>query len=153
MNKVKLLSVICIGLLLTNLLLVGIFIFKKPGHPGPDNKKNIIIEKLNFNERQVQEYDKIIELHQKEIRASDQTMRELKNQLYTTLLSDSVGGIKDSLIYKISNVQATVEKINYTHFQNIKKICRTEQLPRFESLTKELSMFFAPPHPPHKEGR
>ncbi|MBK9249042.1 MAG: periplasmic heavy metal sensor [Ignavibacteria bacterium] len=150
MNKMKLLAGSTIVLLIVNLALVGFIFLGKPPRPGdPDARKRIIIEKLGFDDAQVQEYERIIVEHRASMRDNNQKMRQLKNELYTTLNNGAPGSVKDSLILAISHEQISIENTHYTHFQNIKKICKQEQMMKFEELTDELATFFAPPRPQH----
>lgn len=150
MNKIKLLSGSTIVLLIINLALVGFIVLGKSPRPGgSDARKKIIIEKLGFDDTQVQEYERIINNHRTSMRESDQQMRTLKNELYATLTTDTPINVKDSLILAISRVQINIEHIHYTHFENIKKICKHEQMKKFAELTDELATFFAPPRPQH----
>lgn len=150
MNKIKLLTGSTIVLLVVNLALVGFIVFGKPPRPGdPDARKRQIIEKLGFDDAQVHEYERIIEDHRSAMRDNNQKMRALKNELYTTLINGAPESVKDSLILAISHEQISIENTHYTHFQNIKKICKPEQMKKFEELTDELATFFAPPRPQH----
>ncbi len=150
MNKIKLLTGSTIVLLVVNLALVGFIVFGKPPRPGdPDARKREIIEKLGFDDAQVHEYERIIEDHRSAMRDNNQRMRALKNELYTTLNNGAPDRVKDSLILAISFVHISIEQTNYNHFKNIKKICKPEQMKKFEELTDELATFFAPPRPQH----
>lgn len=150
MNKIKLLTGSTIVLLVVNLALVGFIVFGKPPRPGdPDARKREIIEKLGFDDSQVHEYERIIEDHRSAMRDNNQRMRALKNELYTTLNNGAPDRVKDSLILAISFAHISIEQTNYNHFKNIKKICKPEQMKKFEELTDELATFFAPPRPQH----
>ena len=122
----------------------------KHGGPGPNGgPRNIIIKKLDFDDRQIKQYESLIQWHRGEIDKSQEQMVQLKNELYSTLV-DSNTATKDSLINEISIIQKNIETIHYKHFQDIKKICKTEQLVAFEKLSKEIAALFAPPHPPKR---
>lgn len=148
MNKLKFLSVISIGLLVSNLALVGFILFKKPGPPREMGPKEIIIKKLNFDENQIKEYDDLIQWHRGEISKADRKIMKLKNQLYETLTVTQQTTLKDSLISEIGNLQTKIENIHYKHFLDIQKLCKAEQKKAFTDLTREIGMLFAPPHPP-----
>jgi periplasmic protein CpxP/Spy len=49
----------------------------------------------------------------------------------------------DSLSKNIADLQKKAEMMNFRHFQDIKKICKPEQLPYFEKLTNELTQLFS----------
>jgi periplasmic protein CpxP/Spy len=145
MSKVKLLGIVAIGLFISNLILIA-FILNKPGRPAHDGPRDIIIEKLHFDKSQVDAYDELIKWHRAEIIKSDNEIRKLKNQLYSTLLSDSSSSQKDSLINELTKVHSRVETIHYKHFMDIKKLCRADQQNDYNKLTIEIASLFAPPH-------
>jgi len=152
MNKVKLLSILSVGLLLANITLLWFLLSNKPKHGGPEpngGPRNIIIKKLDFDENQVKQYESLIQWHRDEIDKSQEQIVVLKNELYSTLV-DSTAATKDSLINKISDVQKNIETIHYKHFQDIKNLCKPNQLAAFEKLSKEIAALFAPPHPPKR---
>jgi len=149
MTKIKLLSIAVIGLLLINLGILAFLFFNKQMHPpggGPmgkeDGPKKIIIERLHFDKEQVSQYEKLIESHRQKIGEMDRQIKETKNQLYSTLASDPASG-KDSLQKRLGEIQKQIETLHYNHFEEIKKICKPEQLEYFNSLTKDLAKFFA----------
>lgn len=147
MNKTKLLSIAVILLLIANLVLAGFMYFGRHQRPDGTGPRNIIIQKLNFDESQVKEYDKLIEEHRTEIRKSEQEIKDLKNKLYTTLINESENNSKDSLINELSKVQLKIENIHYKHFEDIKKLCNKEQQQAFENFTREIVTLFSPGPP------
>ena len=160
MSKIKLLSLAVIGLLIINIGILLILFLRKPIHPAGDRPmqgnggpKNIIIERLNFDKEQVAQYEKLIILHQQSVRELNGQIRETKNQLYSTLASDAVIS-KDSLESKLGDLQKQIESAHYLHFEEIKKLCKPQQLEKYNSLTLELAKFFAPgrnSQPPPKD--
>ncbi len=160
MSKLRLLTIAVIGLLLINIAIVGFLLLRKPPHfsqgrPPMANEgpKQVIIERLNFNARQTTDYDKLITSHQVSIRALEDSISLLKNNLYQTLNDESSAG-KDSIINRLGEIQTQIELTNYNHFEALKKICRPDQLDKFSKLTTELAHFFAskkgtPPPPKH----
>lgn len=142
MNKIKTISMIAIGLLISNLVLVGFIMLRKPKHPMPQGPKKMVIEKLHFDDKQVEQYEVIIQEHQKNIRKADDDIIKYKNALYQTLTKSDNESEKDSLINQIANVQKEIEDIHFNHFLEIKKLCKPEQQKYFEDLTKEIEGLF-----------
>ncbi|EOR94468.1 hypothetical protein ADIARSV_2314 [Arcticibacter svalbardensis MN12-7] len=149
MSKIKILSIAVIGLLLINAAIVGFLLLKKPPHlpqgrqsMANEGPKQIITERLNFNAQQADDYDKLITAHQVSMRALEDSMGLLKNKLYQTLNNASFAG-KDSLINELGTLQKQIEQINYDHFVALKKLCKPDQLDKFNKLTNELARFFA----------
>jgi periplasmic protein CpxP/Spy len=141
MNNSNLIRYIAAGLLLINLVLV-IFIWKENGKSRREGPKKIIIEKLHFDKGQAQEYESIIKLHHEKIVALENEMLDKKNKLYRMVgLNDSF--TKDSILLSIANTQTQIEKTNLEHFEQIKSICKKEQLPYFQELLQEIGTMFS----------
>ncbi|OPG93827.1 hypothetical protein B2I21_34445, partial [Chryseobacterium mucoviscidosis] len=74
---------IIIGLLISNLLLVVFMLMRKPPHhSGP---RNLIIERLHLDEKQIQQYDVLIQQHRMQIREKEHEMMDAKTQYYSLL--------------------------------------------------------------------
>lgn len=155
MDKIKLLTVAVILLLLLNLSTIGYLIFSRQNDQGkPRNRpepREIIIRKLHFNNDQQQKYDQLISWHRATISGLEQQIRQAKNRLYLQLLKIEVDNeTKDSLVLVLGNYQQQIETTHFKHFNDIKRLCRPDQLEDFYNLTSELSRIFSkPPHKPH----
>ena len=144
MNRTRLISFIAIGLLITNLLMVGFIFLNKPHHQMHGGPKKLIAERLHFDAQQIEEYDKLIALHRMEIKTKDSLIRQAKNELYGCISSNNTT-LKDSLENKLGQLQIDIEEINYNHFLDIKKLCKENQLTYFNDLVKDLAQLFARP--------
>jgi hypothetical protein len=153
MNRNKLISIIAVGLLLSNIALVCFIFFghRKPAHEGP---RDIIIERLHFDSKQIEEYDRLIFGHRRDIRQKHDDMLELKKQLYNSLTSGDTTK-NDSLRHAIANNQIDIENINYNHFRDIENLCKGDQKKDFNELVKDIAELFAPrkPGPPQGPGK
>lgn len=147
MSKQKFYIVVIIGLLVSNLLLIG-FTFPKRGHKAPpkgmkhEGPKNIIIEKLKFDDAQVASYNDLIEAHQANIREQDERIFAIKNSMYESL-NKIDAKLSDSLSGEIASAQKAIEILHYNHFLDIKKLCKPEQLKDYEMLTKDIAKLFS----------
>ena len=156
MEKTKLLTIAVFVLLLLNLGTLGFLILApKPGmgmHGPHQEPKLVIIERLHFDKAQQKRYENLIVWHQCEIRGIENKIRDTKNTLYLQLLKTNVGTkYKDSLIEVLANYQKQIEETHFVHFQDIKKICRPDQLDKYYDLTQDLSRIFSkPPNPGHE---
>jgi periplasmic protein CpxP/Spy len=162
MSKMKWLSIAVIGLLVTNLVIVSTILFKKeapasipqqpmqPGTERPGGPKFYIMEKLQFDEAQKAAYEKLVLNHRNSIDAKEAAIEQLKSKLYATLADDTLTPQKDSLEAALAAVQKQIEEIHYNHFMEIKQLCKPQQLPLYNELSKEFARFFMPPkRPPH----
>ena len=154
MNKPKLLTIAVVGLLLLNLGMITMFLFKgKPprhedGKQGEGPKK-IIIERLNFDEGQQQQYEVIITEHRSKIRELNKRSRDLHDQLYSLLKNNTIDKpISDSLIKTIAENQKAIDNLNFDHFQKIKAICKVSQIENFNGLVLDLTHLFGPKNGP-----
>ncbi len=136
---------LAIGLLLSNLLLISFILMHNPNRPRGGGLNNVIIEKLHFDELQKSGYEKLITLHKKEIRDTEQRVMTLKNQLYGTIAKDTDKAVKDSLISELGKAQMQIEQVHYQHFEGIKKLCKENQQEAFLALSQEIASLFAPP--------
>lgn len=157
MKKTKLLTITVIGLLLLNFaVLAFLFVSGPRGHKQPTdrpegrpNPREIIIERLHFDDKQQKEYAKLIKWHRGEIKKLDSNIRQTKNELYYQLNQTEVNlKTKDSLITLLNSYQKQVEETHFKHFEDIKKLCHQDQLEDFNELTEDLSRIFAPNKPP-----
>jgi periplasmic protein CpxP/Spy len=147
--KNKLLIPLIIGLIVSNGLLIGIIITKKPPHLKNRNPKEIVIQRLQFNSNQIEDYSQLVEEHRKLIRASEEALNSAKNKLYQ-LLNDKTGpNGSDSIINIIATTHTEIEKLHYQHFKEIGTLCNPDQLESYNELTKELINIFSK-KPPKK---
>lgn len=154
MGKIKLLTISVITLLILNIITLFFLIFSVGGglkkgmnRARPDK---IIIDKLHFDEKQQEEYRTLIHWHRTRINAFDSQIHKVKQELYLQLLKSKVDDkIEDSLINNLSDLQKQIEATHFKHFQDIKKLCKKEQIQDFDELTEELTHIFnpAPPRP------
>jgi protein CpxP len=140
MTKRILNRVLIAVLLISNLLLLGFIFFSKPPHPP--RPKHIIVKKLSFDKGQIAKYESLIKTHQEGIMQLEAKMKASKTALYKSLLKNEDNPTNDSLFAELGNTQIEIEKLHYQHFREIKKICRTEQIPAFEALSGELVNLF-----------
>jgi len=145
MNKTKLITYIAIGLLITNLMLIGFIFFSQSKGPLREGPKNIIAERLHFDEKQIADYDKLIGVHRVEIGTKDSLIRHAKNELYGCINSNDTT-LKYFLENKLGQLQIDIEEINYNHFLDIRKLCKGNQLTYFNDLVKDLAQLFAKPN-------
>lgn len=156
MNKNKLFMFLIGALLVTNIVLIFFFINDKgPRHGGPpphhrDEPRTLIIERLHFDDKQIDQYDVLIQKHRKDISQEDHALMTIKTALYSNLKAEENKSVTDSLINAMVAVQNKIEHIHYAHFRDIKKLCKPEQMNDFNELATELSHIFGPPpHRPH----
>ncbi len=140
MNKSKFLTVIILGLLISNAILF--FMFLK-GPKLQREPKNVIINKLHLDEDQVKNYEVFIQKHRKAVKDNEETMSKLRNDLYQNLKYDQKNIKIDSFLTKIAKQQYIAEEINYQHFLEIKDLCKPSQQKDFDELINEIPDLFS----------
>ena len=147
MSKTTLLGVIISVLLLCNIgLMWKLWDGKKFGPQGGEGPRLQIISRLDFDTRQIEEYDVLVHQHRSLMRQEEDKIRSLKKSLYQTLIKDFSS--RDSLIMLIANEQKEVERINLSHFADIGKLCRPDQQVKYAKLVSDLSELFMHRKPP-----
>jgi periplasmic protein CpxP/Spy len=141
MNKIRFLSILSAVLLLSNLAMIGFVLLRKPP-PKNRGPRNIVIEKLHFDEQQIAAYDAMIGAHREIIKSKNEEILKLKKDLYDGLNQSPNPFKKDSLLLEISKVQSHIEQTHYLHFEAIKALCKENQRQYFEQLTTELTVYF-----------
>jgi len=156
MTKTRILAILVVVVVLLNAATLTFILIGKshgPKHHGPmeNGPRNIIIEKLNFDDEQTALYDGLIKKHYSAIVEKDSLMLVARNALYSQLITQDSTEVEMQL-NAIGQLQKEVETVHFLHFQELKALCSEEQLPAFKKLTEELSVFFGsarPPHPKH----
>lgn len=152
MSKTKLLTIAVITLLLLNISAIGFMVYNGPMRNGPRHRgegpKRLIIEKLHLDRQQQAQYKKLIQWHHGTIQTLDEQILETKKRLYLQLLKTTVDAkAEDSLINVIVGYQKKIEQTHFKHFQDIKKICKPDQMENYYDLTEELTQLFSKQHP------
>jgi len=145
MERKKFYLTIIIVLLISNAISAFILFSNKPNRPDHGGPREYIIDKLDLSEKQVIQYDSLIDWHRSSIRNAEEQIFTLKSLLYSSL--DAKDESVDSIITAINNVQHDLEKIHVKHFRDIEKICNDDQKNKFKSLSLELSSLFKPKKP------
>jgi periplasmic protein CpxP/Spy len=139
MNKSKFYNWIILGLLISN----GILLYFHLNRPEQKRKpKDIVIERLKFDDEQVKAYEITIEKHQLATKTYNDKIKALKNELYTSLTGSHDAMKNDSIYNAIAVYNRDIEINNYNHFLEIKQICKPSQLSDFLLLTEDLTDIF-----------
>ncbi len=149
MSKIKLLSFAILILIVINLGMLVFLVANKRQLPPETNEsmrlegpREIIIDRLHFDKQQVLAYDKLINQHRELMRELNGRIHEMKNSLYQ-LLKMEPATPNDSLINQLGELQKKIEQVHFSHFTQIKKLCRPEQLVEFKELIYDLANYFS----------
>ena len=141
------LTIAIIVLLVLNLIILGFFMTSHKNERRGDienrqGRKQIVIERLDFNDEQVAAFNMLITEHRKRIKDNDSAIRTIKTNIFNALGDDRTANI-DSMASKIGDLQEHIEVAHYHHFMKVKALCKDEQIEKFNALSKDLSKMFS----------
>ncbi|WP_109698932.1 periplasmic heavy metal sensor [Chitinophaga deserti] len=140
--KHKVLSVLVILLLLTNLFLVFFIVWKKPeepfkGRPPRGEVMQLLEKEVGFSKEQLESYRQLKEQHWERMKPSFGEMRTAKDNFYKLLKESSVpDSVVNSAADSIAFRQKQIDIQTFRHFQQVRALCTAEQQPRFDSVVQ-----------------
>lgn len=141
MSKTKFYIILIVALVFSNIIMAVILFLHKPF--GPDTNRNIIIERLHFDENQTKKYDTLIQHHRLQWRKKESELLSAKNKLYEGLSNHDTLHLQSELD-QIAHIVYDMERIHYSHFDSIWLLCNPSQQESFRALTKDLATMFSP---------
>jgi protein CpxP len=131
-------------LLFANLaLLVYFFAIRKDDHRersrGPHPVSDFVKKELGFNDQQAAKFQELRDQHKEAVKPLIDEMQSLKDSLYNLLQKP---GVPDSTINalaeKIGKKQQQWELMIFHHFEKVRAICDSSQLPKFDTLVHRM---------------
>lgn len=168
MEKDKFLIIAIVFLFVLNLFTLGFLLFDKKQPPPtmregnermmppgdfpdgkPDKPDKFIIEKLKFNEEQVQKFEDLKREHRRQVEDIQFQSRKLHDEYFGLLKAEPVDSVKaGQILEQIANNQKELDKVTFTHFARIKELCKGEQKELFNRFIEEIAGSFKPQRPP-----
>lgn len=140
-NRSKVFLLVIAILLVANIAMVTFFLMKKDGRRSekrPDRKTMIaefLKKEIGFTAAQLQQYDTLSTKHQENVKKMFESSRASKDKQFKELVA---GDFSDSVINVVAGqsaeLQKTMELQMFNHLKNIRMLCTSEQLPKFDSL-------------------
>lgn len=141
MNKQA--KLIIVALLLVNIMLLVTLYVGKPAQNQFNRPKELIIEKLGFEEMQISHFEGLVVEHFTEVRTVQSEIRVYKQEINSDLLLENPE-MNDSLNNLLSNCFKKMEELHFKHMRDIKDICNPEQKLIFNKMVPELGEIFGP---------
>jgi len=140
-NKRPLIFIIMF-LLLTNIGVLGYFLWDKKPHKSPPKQPGIataLKNEVGFNDSQIAGYKKLKEEQWKKFRPKLDEVRKAKDSLYKLLSNENVN---DSVINKTADLigekQRAVDLQAFNHFREVRALCTPDQLQKYDSLIQQM---------------
>ncbi len=142
--KTRIITIGLVVMVVLNIILIAFILIgqPRPGHIQGELRGHHLEEQLGFDAQQSREFRDLKRAHFRENRELFQKMAGLKKQL---LLSDDRLKAK-AIINDIKTLQGQIDWNIYGHFQDVKNICRPEQLPAYADFIEEVSQGMGPGH-------
>lgn len=132
MSTKRLYIVIIVMLVLLNIF--SFFInYSKSNDVSKGGPRNIIIERLSLDGKQIENYDVLISDHRKSLKSLRKEIYKLRQSYF--LNSDSM------LLAPLTNSYIELEKINKEHIDDLIEICTDSQRMEFKAFIKEQNLF------------
>ena len=153
MNRVKFLSLTIVALVILNIGVISFLLLGKPRPEGRDGRPDkIIIEKLQLNAKQIEEFEKLKRQHHEAVRSYQDSIRILKRSFIDALRTDHPDQEQaEKIAGDISGLQKKIEMATFIHFKSLRELCDERQKVLFDEFIQEIArMFGRPPGPPEK---
>ncbi len=148
MKKETLLTTAVIALLLLNFGTLGYLFLQRPPHDRPGGPRKLdreIVETLQLNAAQQQQFEQLKTAHHEQMQTSDRAYRDALDNYFALLKNDSfVPARRDSLQAVLSQIQKDRVTVTFQHFSDLKALCSPEQRPHFAELLPNLMQVMLP---------
>jgi Spy/CpxP family protein refolding chaperone len=139
----KFLTLAVILLLLANLGLLLYFVAFRHEHRHGDMKSHSVSDfvqkELNFNDDQKAKFKQLRDQHKETVRPFMESMHKLKDSLFNLLRNPQTNdSVISPIINQIGAKQTELELMIFHHFQKVRALCDSSQLPKFESLVHHM---------------
>jgi hypothetical protein len=138
----KLLVLLVAVLLIANLgLMLWFFVFRNnhDKHQPPRPVADFIQKQLGFNSDQAAKFQQLRDQHKEAVKPVMEDMKKLKDSLYSLLQKPQLDDtMAVNLIDRIGEKQKEWELMIFHHFQKLRAICDSSQLPKFDTLVHRM---------------
>ena len=150
MKRENLLTIAVFALLLLNFGTLGFLFFSRPPHgPGPGRFDKHMVEQLQLDAAQRQQFETLKTAHHEQMIASDRAYRDALENYFALLKSDTPAPAQaDSLLHVLAKIQRDRALATFQHFQALRQQCTAEQRQRFDAMLPELIQVIQPARKP-----
>ena len=142
-ERTKLLVILVVVLLALNITTLATIWIGKAQHNirrdmqfGP---KKLIIEKLHFDDVQIENFNVLVEEHQQQMKDLKEQIFESKEAFYAQLKNDAPDTtLAYQSIAHITSYEEKAEHITFEHFRKVRALCNPEQKQQFDIVIGEI---------------
>jgi protein CpxP len=130
-------------LLIANLgLMLYFFVFRndhRPEKKSPRPVSDFVQKELGFNTDQTAKFQQLRDQHREAVRPIMDEMKKLKDSLYNLLQNPNVNdSTATAMANRVGEKQKEWELMIFHHFQKVREICDSSQLPKFDTLVHRM---------------
>jgi periplasmic protein CpxP/Spy len=158
MNNSKISTALIILLVVMN----GVLLFTlqrkdKPNQTRENRPARMIIDELDFDREQEKTFLMLVHEHRAIVRPLNEQMQNTRRSYFATLKQE---GKKNEITaepieinIQISQLHKEINAANYKHFQDIRRLCVPDQIPKYNKLLKKMARHIGGPPPPRNRPR
>lgn len=149
MRKEKILITVILVLVLLNTTTLVLMWVNRP--PVPLHRQNgtpdkMIFEQLSFDKKQQDQFIIIRDEHRSHFKRLNEEMEKIQKEYFQLLTKEN---FNDSLVMQYESKLAEIYKekmeVTFDHFNKLKRICRKDQLEKYNQFITELGKVIAGP--------
>ena len=173
-DKNKILTIAVVALIITNL---GILVYlwyertqnfnstdrmppgermqRPEGKPPQDRMlseggpKEFLIRELKLDEKQKEDYGKLVDEHRAEMKRIREKIRNEKDDMWKEISKPkNENNSAERYAAEIGEDQKQIELITFAHFQKVRELCNDDQKKKFDEVIQEALKMMGPNNPP-----
>ena len=116
------------------------------GRMSPDGgPRKFIIQELKLDDKQIREYENLINEHQSEMRSIREKIRRNKDELWSIYSrSGNDTAAAEKIASEIGEDQKQAELITFRHFSKLRELCNEDQKKKFDEIINDVLKMMAP---------
>lgn len=141
----KVLFLIVILLLVTNVVMLFLFVFtpkkseRMQRRAAPEASMSVILkDSVGFNEKQMAAYQELRSAERPALREYFGNMRATKEKFYDLIYTPESDSLAHLLADSIGAIQGAIDLNMMNYFSKIRKMCTDDQLPVYDSTIKKV---------------
>ena len=139
----KILVLIIVALLISNIALLGFMFFGKKGNPKPPERgksfSDYFEKQLGFTPEQSAKFQQLRDQHFENLKPILKEVRNAKDSLFSIMrLPDVPDSILENAAENLAQKEKALELQSFRHFRKVRELCTDEQKPKFDSLISRI---------------
>ncbi|MRG45387.1 periplasmic heavy metal sensor [Chitinophaga sp. SYP-B3965] len=142
----KILSLLLVFLLLTNIGMLVFFVYTKPEPPKKGNDKDnkggemlqLLEKQVGFTPEQLAKYKSLKEVHWNTVKPYFGEMRTAKDNFFKLISTAVPDSVINAAADTIAAKQKKIDVTTFRYFQELRAVCTPQQQPAFDSVVSQV---------------